>query len=183
MKPLLLSALCFVTLGMHADGRKSFNLDSTGSTYPFVTHLAGAFAEHGDSLVVDVSGGLVESQIPGDLGTAGTVDDVSITFGLGRPNGDGWSFDNEAPAQQVAPHLGPGMSHPVAPTTFIVRGLDTVPVSDRWLVAQVFVQEHLPGIKAGVLASYACAEENLHGATPASRARRDAMRRGYAQSC
>jgi len=162
---------------------KPFTLDSTVSTYPFVTRLFGTLDQRGDSLIIDVNSGLVRSQIPQDVGDDGTAEDVSIAFGLGSPDSDSWSFDHATVAQRVTSSLRPGATSKFGALRFVITGLDTVPVVDRWLVAQVLVQQHLPGVQAGLLASYACSEENLRGDTPSSAERTRRMRANYSHTC
>lgn len=162
---------------------KPFDLDSTASTYPFVVRVVGASHEQGGSVIVDVSGGVVGSQIPSDLGDDGIAREISVAFGLGSRDSDSWSFDHETPAQPVAPSLRPGETQKIDVLHFAITGLDTVPLADRWLVVQLRVQQHLPGIQAGLLTSYACAEDNLRGATPESRARARRMRSNYSNIC
>jgi hypothetical protein len=125
----------------------------------------------------------VLSQIPVKLGVAGVAHDVTITFGLGRQDPDGWNFEHETAPQLVADTIRPGQTAKIGNLRFVIAGLDTVPLADRWLVAQVGVQQHLPGIEAGLLTSYACAEANLRGPTSASRVRAKGMKNQYSTIC
>ena len=54
-----------------------FVLDSTGSTYPFVTRLQGTLERRGDSLHISITEGLVASQIPAEIGAGLTKSAVS----------------------------------------------------------------------------------------------------------
>ena len=160
-----------------------FVLDSTGSTYPFVTRLQGTLERRGDSLHISITEGLVASQIPAEIGADGIVSNVAIAFGLGRQDGDGWVMEHDTEPQRVAVRLEPEHSTSVGPLHFLVTGLDTIPAGERWLVAQVQVDQHLPRVQAGILTSYACAERNLLGATEASRKRAEAMKAAYSTIC
>lgn len=160
-----------------------FDLNSTDSTYPFVTRLQGSISERHDSLIIDVRGGVVGSQIPSELGDEGAVSSVAIAFGLGRQDPDGWNYEHETEAQQVAEALRPGQRTKVGTMRFVIAGVDTVPLAERWLVAEVGVQQHLPGYRAGLMVSYACAEENLRGPTPTSRVRATGMKTQYSTIC
>jgi hypothetical protein len=163
--------------------RDRFDLNSTASTYPFVTRLQGTVAQIGDSLVVLVEGGVVRSQIPTDLQDEGLGRDVSIALGLGYPDSGSWSSELDTKPQLIAPVLAPGASSAIGPLRVVIAGVDTILLADRWLVAQVRVQQRLPGLPPGLIASYACAEENLRGPTTASRARAEAMKKDYSHIC
>jgi hypothetical protein len=182
---LLLPVAVFIAGGRSPSpsAPQSFDLNSTGSTYPFVTRVRGTVSESHDSLLIEVEGGLVRSQIPGEHGEEGVARSVSIAFGLGRQDPDGWNFEHETEAQQVTLVLEPGRTAQVGKRRFAIPGVDTIPLADRWLVAEVGVQQRLPGIQAGLLTSYACAEDNLKGPTPASRVRAKGMRKEYSQIC
>ena len=160
-----------------------FELNSTASTYPFVMRLNGTVQQHGDSLIIQVDSGLVRSQIPLDLGADGLATNVAVAFALGYQDGDGWNSSRDTPTQFVADSLGVGQTRPVQSMQFVITGLDTVLVADRWLVAELSVDQHLPGVQAGRMASYACATENLAGATPASRSRAERMAAAYSHTC
>lgn len=173
-------ALTFVPTGGNPG---SFELDSTDSTYPFVGRITGRFSVQGDSLVIEVSGGRVTSHIPTDLGEQGVAEDVSVAFGLGRADSDSWAFEHDTDPQVVGSSLKPGASATLGVMRFAIRRVDTLPLQDRWLVAQILVHQHLPGIKAGLLASYVCAEDNLKGPTSASRERAAKMHDRYSETC
>src|SRR5437762_6984731 len=108
MRSVLASLTVLLALGTTGDRTEPFELDSTHSTYPFVTRLTGVFSERGNSLVIDVATGSVGSQIPANLGKDGVAEEISIGFGLGRPDSGSWSFDHETAPQIVAPSLRPG---------------------------------------------------------------------------
>ncbi|HMJ59216.1 MAG TPA: hypothetical protein VK467_08770, partial [Gemmatimonadales bacterium] len=180
----LVVALVLLSVAAFAvDTETPFDLNSTGSMYPFVARLQGAISERHDSLIIEVRGGVVGSQIPSELGDEGAGTNVSIAFGLGRQDPDGWNFEHETEAQQVAEVLRTGQTAKVGTLRFVIPGVDTVPLAERWLVAQVGVQQHLPGIQAGLLTSYACVEENLRGPTPTSRVRATGMKKQYSTIC
>ena len=160
-----------------------FILDSTASTYPFVFRVEGNLEKGRDTLVIQVRRGLVKSQIPTDLGAEGRVTDITIAFGIGRQGPDGWDFEHETARQSLVSVLEPGGTSEINSATFIITGLDTIPIADRWLVAQLGVQQHLPGVEPGILFSYACAEENLRGATAPSGVRKAGMREKYSTIC
>ena len=182
--PRFVVALVLLPVAAFAvDTETPFDLNSTGSTYPFVTRLQGTISERHDSLIIEVRGGVVGSQIPSELGDEGAGTNVSIAFGLGRQDPDGWNYEHETEAQQVAEVLRPGQTATVGMLRFVITGLDTVPLVERWLVAEVGVQQQLPGIRAGLLTSYACAEENLRGPTPTSRLRAKGMKKQYSTIC
>jgi len=183
MRSLLTSFTVLLALGTTGDRTEPFELDSTHSTYPFVTRLTGVFSERGDSLVIDVATGSVGSQIPASVGKDGVAEEISIAFGLGRPDSGSWSFDHETTQQLVAPRLRPGERKQVPALHFVISGTDTVPLADRWLVAELRVRQHLPGVQAGFLNSYACAEDNLRGPTDSSRHRASQMRENYSHIC
>jgi len=182
------AATCLVPLRADSPGRadpRKFELNSTNSTYPLVARLRGTLIEQGDSLVIDVEGDFVRSQVPELFGAAGAANDVQISFGLGRQGADDWTFEHRSEAQLVTSRLWPGTSAKVRSLHFIVGGVDTVPLVDRWLVAELRVQQQLPGMRGGALVSYACATENLTGVTPASAARAARMktRTQYSNAC
>jgi len=183
MRSVLASLTVLLALGTTGDRTEPFELDSTHSTYPFVTRLTGVFSERGNSLVIDVATGSVGSQIPANLGKDGVAEEISIGFGLGRPDSGSWSFDHETAPQIVAPSLRPGERKRVGALHFVISGTDTVPLADRWLVAELRVRQHLPGVQAGFLNSYACAEDNLRGPTDSSRHRASQMRENYSHIC
>jgi hypothetical protein len=181
---LLLGTVVWVgSVSWEVQMSQSFELDSTGSTYPFVARLSGTMERRGDSLHITVAEGLVKSQIPGDVGADGVVSEVSVAFGLGRQDADGWVMDNETPPQEIVARLEPENKASVPPLRLVVVGLDSVTPRDRWLVAEVRVRQHLPGVQAGILSSYACAETNLAGATESSRKRAAAMKAAYSTTC
>jgi hypothetical protein len=161
----------------------SFDLDSTQSTYPFVMRLQGTLELQGDSLVIDVRSGVIRSAIPVHLGERGVAQDVQIVFGLGGKTAKGWTTTHDTPAQIVAPSLSPGEARSVGPIRFVVSGIQGLSIRDRWLAASLGVMQRLPGIPAGLLWSYACAEENLLGVTDASRERANRMRAAYSRTC
>jgi hypothetical protein len=160
-----------------------FDLDSTSSTYPFVMRLQGTMELRGDLLTVDVRSGLVASAIPTDLGDDGIARDIRIAFGVGEPIEGGWSMKNDTRAQLVAVSLPPGEMRPIGSLRFQVSGISKLPAADRWLTARLTVKQHLPGVPAGPLSSYACSERNLLGATDASRERAAQMRKAYSHAC
>ncbi len=162
----------------------TFDLDSTESTYPFVMRLQGTMElRGGDSLVIDVRSGVVRSAIPAHLGEQGVARNVQITFGLGEKTAKGWTTTHDTLAQIVAPSLSPGETRSLGPMRFIVSGINGISFRDRWLAASLGVMQRLPGISAGVLWSYACAEDNLLGVTDASRERANLMRAAYSRTC
>ncbi len=122
------------------------------------------------------------------LGTTGDrtepfeLDSTHSTY-PGRPDSGSWSFDHETAPQIVAPSLRPGERKRVGALHFVISGTDTVPLADRWLVAELRVRQHLPGVQAGFLNSYACAEDNLRGPTDSSRHRASQMRENYSHIC
>ena len=71
----------------------------------------------------------------------------------------------------------------MGPLHFVISGIKGILIRDRWLAASLGVTQRLPGIPAGPLESYACAEDNLLGATAASRERAKLMRTAYSQTC
>ncbi len=161
----------------------AFDLDSKKSTYPFVMHLQGTMELRGDSLVIEVRKGTIRSAIPADLGEQGVAREIRIVFGLGEKTTQGWTTSRDTPAQIVAPSLSPGETRPVGPLHFVISGIKGIPLRDRWLAASLGVTQRLPGIQAGLLWSYACAEDNLLGATDASRERAKFMRAAYSRTC
>jgi len=161
----------------------TFDLDSTKSTYPFVMRLQGTTAVQGDSIVVELRSGVVRSAIPVTLGEAGVARDIRIVFGLGEQTAQGWTTSHDTAAQIVAPRLLPGETRPLEPLRFVISGIRGVPLRDRWLSAGLGVTQRLPGIQAGLLWSYACADENLLGATDASRQRVKLMQTAYSRTC
>ena len=166
-----------------AAGPTPFVVNSTGSTYPFVVEAIGTLERRGDSLFVTVDSGVVASHLPPDLGAEGEGTDVQLLFGLGRRDGSSWQMGQESASQSVAPRLLPGEAQSLSHMRFVLVGLDHVKPAERWLVAQVGAQQHLPGVKAGLLVSYACAEANLSGPTVASQRRAARMRAAYSQTC
>jgi hypothetical protein len=183
MRSTLTLLAVLLAVGSTADKPTRFDLDSTHSTYPFVTRLKGEFSVQRDSLVIDVAAGSVGSQIPPDVGDDGIAEEISISFGLGSPDSGSWSFDHQTAEQLVAPSLHPGERKEVPALHFVIPGMDTVPLADRWLAAEVRVRQHLPGVEAGFLNSYACAEDNLLGPTVSSRDRSKRMRSNYSHIC
>jgi hypothetical protein len=161
----------------------TFDLDSTKSTYPFVMRLQGTMELQGDSLVIEVRSGLIRSAIPAHLDEQGVARDVQIAFGLGEKTTKGWTTTRDTPAQIVAPSLAPGETRSLGPLHFVIGGIKGIPIRDRWLAASLGVTQRLPGIPAGPLWSYACAEDNLLGATAASRERAKLMRAAYSRTC
>jgi len=171
------------TLASATSPQTTFDLDSTKSTYPFVMRLQGTTAVQGDSIVVELRSGVIRSAIPANLGEAGVARDIRIVFGLGEKTAQGWTTSHDTPAQIVAPSLSPGETRPLAPLRFIISGISSMPLRDRWLAASIGVTQRLPGIQAGLLWSYACADDNLLGATDASRERAKLMRIAYSRTC
>ena len=161
----------------------TFALDSTKSTYQFVMRLQGTMELQGESLVIEVRSGLIRSAIPAHLGEQGVARDVQIAFALGEKTTKGWRTSRDTPAQIVAPSLSPGETRSLEPLHFVISGIKGIPIRDRWLAASLGVTQRLPGIPAGPLASYACAEDNLLGATAASRERAMLMRTAYSHTC
>lgn len=163
-----------------------FDLNSTGSTYPFVTRLQGSLTERGDSLLIEVDTGFVGSRLPVAHGAAGNGLEVSIAFGLGLQHGTyGWDFglDSLTSPQVVARVLRPGETARVGRLRIWIRGIENIPLADRWLAAEVRVRSRLPAVRLDSLISYACAEENLRGPTPASRLRAKGMKTQYSRAC
>ena len=74
--PLLAGIACEVT----RQSGDRFDLDSTASTYPFVTRLQGTMTTMGDSLVVLVDSGMITSRIAPQLEDEGTARDVHIAL-------------------------------------------------------------------------------------------------------
>ncbi|MCI0628179.1 MAG: hypothetical protein L0387_42095 [Acidobacteria bacterium] len=161
----------------------TFDLDSTKSTYPFVMRLQGTIELQADSLVIEVHSGLIRSAIPAHLGEVGIARDVQIAFGLGEKTTKGWTTSRDTPAQIVAPSLSPGETRSLGPLHFVISDIKGIPIRDRWLAATLRVTQRLPGVPAGPLESYACAEDNLLGATAASRERAKLMRTAYSHTC
>jgi hypothetical protein len=177
------SAALFIGATFSRQSPHPLVLDSTSSTYPFVARLQGSWEERGDSLIIHVQRGEVRSAIPSGLGHDGQATDVTLAFGLGSQDPDGWHFPYETLPQPVTATLEAGGHANIGPATFIITGFDTIPIADRWIVAQVGVQQHLPGLHAGLLVSFACAEENLRGPTPSSRVRKAGMLKQYSTIC
>jgi hypothetical protein len=161
----------------------AFDLDSTKSTYPFVMRLQGTVVLQGDSLVVEVSSGLIRSTIPAHLGEQGVARNVQIGFGLGEKTPKGWTTSRDTTAQIVALSLSPGGTRSLGPMRVVIGGINGLPIRDRWLAASLGVTQRLPGLQPGPLFSYACAEDNLLGATAASRERQKLMRTAYSHTC
>jgi len=161
----------------------TFTLDSTSSTYPFVLRLEGTATLKHDSLEIIVESGTVRSSIPEEVGSEGLATNVQITVGLGKQTDNGWVMDIEAPQQFIAMKLAPGEGHSVSRRTFIIHNTKKLDLANRWLAARLTVNQALPGVQPGNLSSYACSEENLLGATAASRERAEAMRTAYSHTC
>jgi hypothetical protein len=185
----IIGSLLLVTLSVGASRvtaaeppSEPFVLDSTPSTYPFSMRLEGTLQRDGETMVVNVKGGEVRSTIPAELGADGLATEVVISFGLGKVVPDGWQMTNDTEPYGVSAELRPGESLPVTPHRFVVKGLTGLPVADVWLAARLTVKQKLPGLPAGPLSSYACAEPNLAGMTPASRERARAMAQNYAHT-
>jgi hypothetical protein len=136
-----------------------------------------------DSLVIEVRSGVIRSAIPIRLGEQGVARDVRIVFGLGEKTAQGWTTSRDTPAQVVAAILAPGETRTLGPLRFIIGGIKGIPLGDRWLAAILGVTQRLPGIQPGPLWSYACAEDNLLGATDASRKRANLMHDAYSHTC
>ena len=166
-----------------ARARNRFVLDSTNSTYPFVMRVEGTFVRKAHSLEITVETGLVHSAIPGDVGTEGMAADIQVAMGLGKSTEQGWTMDIEAPQQFVAMKLAPGETQIIGRRTFVIKNLARVNLAERWLSARLTVKQALPGVQPGLLSSYACSEQNLLGATAASRERANRMRSEYSHTC
>lgn len=162
---------------------ESFVLDSTVSTYPFTIRVEGTYELSGDTLLVKVRGGEIRSAIPLDLGDEGLASDIRIAFGLGGSIETGWRMAFATPHQVLAPKLAPGKSIAFHQMTFVVTGVEHAPLADQWLSVRVGVMQHLPGVPAGILSSYACSEQNILGPTDASRARAKQMKTAYSHTC
>lgn len=160
-----------------------FVLDSTPSTYPFSMRIEGTLQRDGDTMVVSVKSGEVRSNIPPDLAAQGVATAVVISMGVGKVVPAGWQMTNDTEPQAVSDELRPGEALPVTPHRFVVKGLSGLPVAEIWLAARLTVIQKLPGVPAGPLSSYACAEPNLAGTTAASRERARAMAANYAHVC
>lgn len=122
---LLISVLASLPVdggGAHT-AAKSFVLDSTASTYPFVIRLEGFFARKGNDLQITVEKGLVRSAIPEDVGTDGRATNIQIAMGLGKKTTDGWTMDIETLQQFVAMKLAPGETSIIGRRTFVIKGL------------------------------------------------------------
>jgi hypothetical protein len=182
---LLLAAIASTAVEGSGVGvaRNRFVLDSTGSTYPFVVRVEGTFAQKANTLEITVEAGLVHSAIPEDVGAEGVATDIEVAMGLGKSTEQGWTMDIEAPQQFVAMKLNPGETQVISRRTFVIKNLAKVNLAERWLSARLTVKQALPGVQPGLLSSYACSEQNLLGATPASRERANKMRGGYSHTC
>ena len=160
-----------------------FDLDSTQSTYPFAMRLRGTTEVQGDSLVIQVRSAVIRSAIPIHLGEQGIGRDIRIIFGLGEKTAQGWTTSHDTEAQFIAASLSPGESRSFGPLRFVIGPIKGISLQDRWLAASLGVTQQLPGMQPGVLWSYACAEDNLLGATDASRERAKLMRSAYSRTC
>lgn len=162
-----------------------FVVSSVGEDYPFTVALRGQYRIFAESLVVDVSEGWAVSQIPGSFGTEGKATEVTLTALTGRGTPESWNAERTSNALPVAPLLMTGQRVPVPPMHFVIAPIDTTVLADRWLAFRLGVDQHLPikGFQPGLLVSYACTEEYILGATPASRLRAKAQRRDYATVC
>jgi hypothetical protein len=92
-------------------------------------------------------------------------------------------MSHDTAAQLVAASLSPGESRSLGPLRFVIGPIKGISLRDRWLAASLGVSQQLPGLQPGLLWSYACAENNLLGATDASRERVKLMRSAYSRTC
>ncbi len=181
---VLVVLLSLTTTGASAPHvQKTFVLDSTASTYPFVLRLEGRIAQRHNILEITVEKGLVHSAIPEDTGSEGLATNIQVTVGLGRNTENGWTLDIEAPEQFIAMKLTPGETQTISRRIFVIKNVRNIDLASRWLAARLTVKQALPGVQPGLLSSYACSEENLLGATPASRERSEKMRSAYSHTC
>jgi len=162
---------------------RPFVLDSTASRYPFALRLLGTFDVRGDEILVRVTEGYVVSAIPADLGAEGVASEVQIAVGIGRAIDSGWRIEVVSPPQEVASVLKPREKRSIPPLQFTITGVAGRPLEEQWLSAQLRVRQTLPGIPAGFLASYACAEENILGPTAGSLRRVGELRKNYSHVC
>jgi hypothetical protein len=145
--------------------------------------LKGTMEIHEDDILVRVERGLVRSSLPSTCGSRCDAREVQILFGLGKATVTGWVTDAKTHPQPVRSLLVAGEEATVPPMSFVVSGIKGRPLADQWLIAGLLVTQQIPNVKPGILASYACATENLLGPTPASEVRAKGMKRDYARTC
>jgi hypothetical protein len=161
-----------------------FNMSSLTSTYPLVGAVRGTYVITSDSIVVTVSEGELRSQIPRDYGALGTIRDLELRVGLGAPTRTGWALDTLGTQIGVADLLRAESWIKVSNLRFVLPTKANLDLSERWLVFQL--SAHHSGLfnrSAGEFASYVCQEENILGATEASRSRAARLRKEYSKIC
>jgi hypothetical protein len=163
----------------------AFDITSLAARYPLVARLTGWYRVEPERIVVQVEGGAVRSQLPDSLGDAGTLTGVWIAPGLGVPDTAGWAIDTLATASLAALRLDAGREAFVRAMRFEIPLRQGAAPEERWLFFQVgATHAGLFGRPAGSkFTTYACAEQNLLGPTPASTKRDAQMRIDYVNAC
>lgn len=164
-----------------------FHINSLGSTYPLKGEFRGTYEVFGDSVVVMVQGGRLRSGIPVRVGERGTLRDLFVAAGLGRPldeKEDAWTADTMSERTVVLRELRTEQDGAVPTLRFVVpvaRGTD---LSRQWIFLQVGARhDRLFDTPRDEFVNYACQETNLLGATTESRARARRMSKNYSTHC
>jgi hypothetical protein len=160
-------AFCLYDQRQTRGGTQPFELNSTSSTYPFVMRLVGTMERH----TTHYSCRSVMARSPAkppDLANQGLATH-NVAVRAWRGGGWGWGCRIRQ-ASRGCDSLPAGGTRNVVAMRFVVTGVDTVPMKERWLVAELSVVQSRQVWKPA-LVSYACAPDNLAGPTPASRER------------
>ena len=160
-------------------------VSSIGATYPFVAALRGTYAVYRDSLVIDIAGGTVVSQVPKAFGEQGLARQITLSASLGQGTPESWTSSEDTPPQPVGPALPAGEQISVPALRFVILHRDSSGLRNRWLAFEVGVQQNIPveGFRPGLLVSYVCTEDYVLGPTSASRKRAQAQRAEYSRVC
>jgi hypothetical protein len=164
---------------------RPFYVSSVGSTYPMAVSARGTYRVFADSLVVEIDSGNVVNQVPPEFGERGRVWGITLGVALGAGTIESWDTEAGTPVVKLPGDLLIGKSLPLPSMRFTLRGIDTIPLRDRWFALELGVQQDFgaEGLKAGPLYSYACTEEYVLGPTQASLARAVAQQKRYASVC
>lgn len=165
----------------------AFHINSLSSTYPLKGEFRGTYEVFADSVVVMVSGGRLRSGIPSEVGNRGTLRDLFVAVGLGRPldeKEDAWTADTMSERTVVLRQLRVEADGPVPALRLVVPRAPGADLSRQWLFFEVGARhDRLFDTPGDEFVNYACQETNLLGATSESRARARRMSKEYSTHC
>jgi hypothetical protein len=163
-----------------------FHINSIPSTYPLTGEFRGTYEIFSDSVVVMVQSGRLRSGVPAGIGERGTLRELFVAAGLGRPldGREGWTTDSLSERTIVLRQLRGEQEGPVPALRMMVRRAPDADLSRQWLFIQVGARhDRLFNTPGDTFVNYACQETNLLGPTPESRARARLMEKAYSTHC